>query len=78
IHFIQITTSLLAQVDSSIGRKTAANTNKPKNLGGTFSQPAGVLIDPEVLKPLPVRRLRERLAAIIKSEYIADAEHGEK
>lgn len=72
IHFIQIPTTLLAQVDSSIGGKTAVNTTKAKNLVGTFSQPDGVLIDPEVLQTLTLRRVREGIAEIIKSAAIAD------
>lgn len=72
IHFLQIPTSLLAQVDSSIGGKTAVNTSHAKNLVGTFYQPDGVLIDPEVLNTLPDRRLREGIAEIIKSAAIAD------
>lgn len=72
IHFIQIPTTLLAQVDSSIGGKTAVNTAKAKNLVGTFSQPDGVLIDPEVLTTLDRRRIREGIAEIIKSAAIAD------
>lgn len=72
IHFLQIPTTLLAQVDSSIGGKTAVNTKNAKNLVGTFSQPEGVLIDPEVLNTLDNRRLREGIAEIIKSAAIAD------
>lgn len=72
IHFLQIPTTLLAQVDSSIGGKTAVNTKKAKNLVGTFAQPDGVLIDPNVLKTLEMRRVREGIAEIIKSAAIAD------
>ncbi|MGX7198869.1 3-dehydroquinate synthase [Enterococcus nangangensis] len=73
IHFLQIPTTLLAQVDSSIGGKTAVNTQKAKNLVGTFTQPEGVLIDPEVLKTLELRRVREGIAEILKCGAIADA-----
>jgi len=72
IHFLQIPTSLLAQVDSSIGGKTAVNTDSAKNLVGTFSQPEGVLIDPALLTTLPIQRVREGIAEIIKSASIAD------
>ena len=72
LHFIQILTTLLAQVDSSIGGKTAVNTTKAKNLVGTFSQPDGVLIDPEVLQTLTMRWVREGIIEIIKSAAIAD------
>ncbi|HPR81238.1 MAG TPA: 3-dehydroquinate synthase family protein, partial [Enterococcus sp.] len=67
LHFLQIPTTLVSQVDSSIGGKTAVNTKNAKNLVGTFSQPDGVLIDPEVLNTLDDRRLREGIAEIIKS-----------
>lgn len=72
LHFLQVPTTLLAQVDSSIGGKTAVNTAKAKNLVGTFAQPDGVLIDPDTLKTLEVRRVREGIAEIIKSAAIAD------
>lgn len=72
IHFLQIPTTLLAQVDSSIGGKTGVNTNRAKNLVGTFAQPDGVLIDPDVLQTLDDRRVREGIAEIIKSAAIAD------
>lgn len=72
LHFLQVPTTLLAQVDSSIGGKTAVNTAKAKNLVGTFAQPDGVLIDPDTLKTLELRRIREGIAEIIKSAAIAD------
>lgn len=78
IHFLQVPTTLLAQVDSSIGGKTAVNTTKAKNLVGTFAQPDGVLIDPDTLNTLEVRRVREGIAEIIKSAAIADEELWQK
>lgn len=72
LHFLQVPTTLLAQVDSSIGGKTAVNTTKAKNLVGTFAQPDGVLIDPDTLNTLEIRRVREGIAEIIKSAAIAD------
>lgn len=74
IHFLQFPTSLLAQVDSSIGGKTAINMTAAKNLIGTFYQPDGVLIDPAVLDTLPQRRLREGVAEIVKAAAIADVD----
>lgn len=72
LHFLQIPTTLLAQVDSSIGGKTAVNTKSAKNLVGTFAQPDGVLIDTDTLKTLEPRRVREGIAEIVKSAAIAD------
>ncbi len=74
IDFLQIPTTLLAQVDSSIGGKTAVNTGSAKNLVGTFAQPAGVMIDPDLLTSLPLKRVQEGIAEIIKSAAIADPE----
>ena len=74
IDFLQIPTTLLAQVDSSIGGKTAVNTGSAKNLVGTFAQPAGVMIDPDLLETLPLKRVQEGIAEIIKSAAIADPE----
>lgn len=73
VPFLQIPTTLLSQVDSSIGGKTAINLPQGKNLVGTFYQPEGVLIDPDLLATLPLRRLREGLAEVIKYGAIADA-----
>lgn len=73
IHFVQAPTSLLAQVDSSIGGKTGVNTASAKNLVGTFSQPDGVLIDPDVLDTLDPRCIREGIAEVVKAAAIADA-----
>jgi 3-dehydroquinate synthase len=72
-HFIQIPTSLLAQVDSSVGGKTAINTSAGKNLVGAFYQPAIVLIDPSVLDSLPARQVRAGYAEVIKYGLINDA-----
>ncbi|MDT2741079.1 3-dehydroquinate synthase [Lactococcus garvieae] len=72
IHFLQIPTSLTAQVDSSIGGKTGINSNYAKNMMGTFAQPDGVLIDPEVLKTLEKRDFCEGIGEIVKCGLIAD------
>ncbi|CAG5330149.1 3-dehydroquinate synthase [Streptococcus pneumoniae] len=66
IHFVQIPTSLTAQVDSSIGGKTGVNTPFAKNMVGTFAQPDGVLIDPLVLETLGKRELIEGMGEVIK------------
>ncbi|MGT2757000.1 3-dehydroquinate synthase [Streptococcus ovuberis] len=72
IHFLQIPTSLTAQVDSSIGGKTGVNTPFAKNMVGTFAQPDGVLIDPDVLATLGRRELIEGMGEVIKYGLIAD------
>jgi 3-dehydroquinate synthase len=65
-QFIQIPTTLLAQVDSSVGGKTAINAGVGKNLIGAFHQPAFVLIDPSVLDSLPPRERRAGYAEVVK------------
>lgn len=72
IHFLQVPTTLLAQVDSSVGGKTALNTNTAKNLVGSFAQPDGVLIDSDTLNTLGKSRIQEGIAEIIKTAAIAD------
>ncbi len=71
---IQMPTTLLAQVDSSVGGKTAINTRAGKNLVGAFYQPALVLIDPATLDTLPVRELRAGYAEVVKYGLIDDPE----
>ncbi len=70
--YIQIPTTLLAQVDSSVGGKTAINTNAGKNLIGAFHQPALVIADIETLNTLDARDVRAGLAEVIKYGVIGD------
>lgn len=70
--FVQVPTTLLAQVDSSVGGKTAINARSGKNLVGAFHQPAFVLIDPQVLDTLPPRELRAGYAEVVKYGLIDD------
>jgi 3-dehydroquinate synthase len=74
ILHVQIPTTLLAMVDSSIGGKTGVNTADGKNLVGAFHHPSLVIDDVEVLKPLPPREFNQGFAEIIKHAIVADAE----
>lgn len=74
IGYIQIPTTLLAQVDSSVGGKTAVNHPSGKNLIGAFHQPSCVVADTEVLSSLPARELSAGVAEVIKYGVIHDAE----
>jgi 3-dehydroquinate synthase len=71
-RYVQVPTSLLAQVDSSVGGKTAINAAAGKNLIGAFHQPAAVLIDPSTLDTLPERELRAGYAEVVKYALIGD------
>ena len=74
IPFIQVPTSLLAQVDSSIGGKVAVNHPKGKNMIGSFYQPRAVFIDTDTLSTLPATELVAGLVEVIKYGVIKDAE----
>lgn len=73
IRFVQVPTTLLAQVDSSVGGKTAVNHPLGKNMIGAFHQPVAVEIDTDVLKTLPQREISAGLAEVIKYGLIMDA-----
>lgn len=73
ISVIQVPTSLLAQVDSAIGGKTAIDLPQAKNIVGTFYQPRAVIVDVKMLKTLPAEELRHAFAEIIKYGVIGDA-----
>ncbi len=73
INFIQVPTTLLSQVDSSVGGKTGVNHPLGKNMIGAFHQPQSVVIDIEVLNSLPARELSAGLAEVIKYGLINDA-----
>src|SRR5262249_34219760 len=74
VRYIQIPTTIVAQVESSVGGKTAVNHALAKNIIGAFHQPSAVIIDLDFLKSLPDRELRAGLAEVIKHGVIADAD----
>jgi 3-dehydroquinate synthase len=73
IAFVQLPTTLLAQVDSAVGGKTGVNHPGGKNLIGAFHQPSAVITDTDTLSTLPDRQLRAGIAEIVKAALIADA-----
>ena len=73
VRFVQIPTTLLAQVDSSVGGKTGINTPQGKNLIGVFHQPSLVIADTDTLKTLPDREMRAGYAEVVKYGLLGDA-----
>ncbi len=74
VDFVQVPTTLLAMVDSSVGGKTGVNIGGMKNLVGAFKQPKMVLIDVKFLKTLPEREIKNGLAEVIKYAFALDKE----
>ncbi len=74
IDFYNIPTTVLSQVDSSVGGKTAIDFGGYKNIVGAFHQPKGVIIDPETLKTLPKRQISNGLAEAVKMAFTHDSE----
>lgn len=74
VDFYNIPTTLLSQVDSSIGGKTAVNLDGVKNILGSFYQPHGVIIDPDLLSTLPERHFNNGMAEVIKMATTSDKE----
>ena len=74
IDFYNIPTTLLSQIDSSIGGKTAINLGNVKNIVGAFYQPKKVIIDPDVLSTLPPRQISNGLAEAVKMALTSDSE----
>ncbi len=72
ISFVQLPTTLLAQVDSSVGGKTGINTAQGKNLVGAFHQPAAVIADLDLLRTLPERQFRAGYAEVVKYALLGD------
>jgi len=75
LRLVQVPTTLLAQVDSSVGGKTGVNHASGKNLIGAFHQPSVVVSDTSLLRSLPARELSAGLAEVLKHGLIADAEY---
>jgi 3-dehydroquinate synthase len=78
IRFVQVPTTLLAQVDSSVGGKTGVNHPSGKNLIGSFHQPSVVVSDTATLRTLPLREVRAGLAEVIKHGLLADRSYFER
>jgi 3-dehydroquinate synthase len=75
IPWLQVPTTLLAMLDASVGGKTGVDTPAGKNLVGAFHQPVAVVMDPDVLRSLPLEDLRNGLAEAVKHAAILDADH---
>ena len=75
VPFVQVPTTLLSQVDSSVGGKTAVNHELGKNMIGAFYQPKGVYVDTDTLHTLPERELSAGLAEVIKHGVLADSDY---